>query len=102
SGTARPSSHHRLYIDHHDQFGRESGNLSSGRRLLLGMAKRLIRRYDIADQLLQFGDVRKPALLLPRPDEVSLDPDDEDAPGPGHQRNPAELFLEGGEKLLRH
>ena len=66
------------------------------------MAERLVGRDDVADALLQFGDLGKAAFVLARPDYAIAAPDDEHAAGAGYQGDAAEFILEGGEQLLRH
>jgi len=66
------------------------------------MAERLVRRDNIANALFQFGDFRKAALVLARPDELIAGTDVESAACAGDQGYAAKLILEGGEQFLRH
>src|SRR5262249_11469875 len=73
-----------------------------GGSLPFRVAERLLRGNGISNQLLQFGYLRKTALVPSRPDDHLLDAHDEHAARARHQRDATELLLEGGQKLLRH
>lgn len=54
----------------------------------------------VPDQPLELGEIREPALLLARPEQVTVQPDVEDPACPGDQRDLAELDGEGGQQFL--
>ena len=66
------------------------------------MPEVLVRGDDVADQLLEFLEVRETPLFLAGPKGFAVDPHLEHSAGAGLQGDLAEFGFEGCQEFLRH